>query len=103
MCQPGEDANLPGVKVFIVSWVDYCNKYGMGYALTDGSVGVHFNDSTSIVLAPNRLCVDKFCIRFSTSMCADGFDVGTWNTSHRGTMAQRTSGSRTRHRSTQMF
>ena len=26
----------------------------MGYALTDGSVGVHFNDSTTIVLSPNK-------------------------------------------------
>lgn len=41
-------------EVFIVSWLDYCNKYGMGYALTDGSVGVHFNDSTSLVLAPDK-------------------------------------------------
>lgn len=51
---PTRDRNLPDPKVFIVSWVDYCNKYGMGYALTDGSVGVHFNDSTSIVLAPDK-------------------------------------------------
>ncbi|KAL6299201.1 kinase-like domain-containing protein [Sparassis latifolia] len=51
---PREDANLPDPKVFIVSWVDYCNKYGMGYALTDGSVGVHFNDSTTVVLSPDK-------------------------------------------------
>lgn len=51
---PREDADLPDPKVFIVSWVDYCNKYGMGYALTDGSVGVHFNDSTTIVLSPDK-------------------------------------------------
>ena len=53
---PREDAHLPLLdeKVFIVSWVDYCNKYGMGYALTDGSVGVHFNDSTSLVLSPDK-------------------------------------------------
>lgn len=44
-------------EVFIVSWVDYCNKYGMGYALTDGSVGVHFNDSTTLVLSPDKQCV----------------------------------------------
>lgn len=50
----GDDVDLPEAKVFIVSWVDYCNKYGMGYALTDGSVGVHFNDSTSIVLSPDK-------------------------------------------------
>lgn len=44
-------------EIFIVSWVDYCNKYGMGYALTDGSVGVHFNDSTTLVLSPDKMCV----------------------------------------------
>ena len=52
---PRSDASLQDPKVFIVSWVDYCNKYGMGYALTDGSVGVHFNDSTTIVLAPDKM------------------------------------------------
>ena len=51
--EPRMDADLPEAKVFIVSWVDYCNKYGMGYALTDGSVGVYFNDSTTIVLSPD--------------------------------------------------
>jgi cell cycle serine/threonine-protein kinase CDC5/MSD2 len=45
---------LPAEKVFIVSWVDYCNKYGMAYALTDGSVGVYFNDSTTLVLSANK-------------------------------------------------
>ncbi|KAI5122621.1 hypothetical protein M0805_008710 [Coniferiporia weirii] len=55
---PRGDVDLPDAKVFIVSWVDYCNKYGMGYALTDGSVGVHFNDSTSIVLSPDKDHVD---------------------------------------------
>ncbi|KAF9007069.1 hypothetical protein BDQ17DRAFT_1324325 [Cyathus striatus] len=49
---------LPEEKVFIVSWVDYCNKYGMGYALTDGSVGVHFNDSTTCVMSPDKLHFD---------------------------------------------
>ncbi|KIK98056.1 hypothetical protein PAXRUDRAFT_824285 [Paxillus rubicundulus Ve08.2h10] len=51
---PREDVGLPDERVFIVSWVDYCNKYGMGYALTDGSVGVHFNDSTSLILAADK-------------------------------------------------
>ena len=26
-------------------------RYGVGYVLSDGSIGVHFNDSTKIVLA----------------------------------------------------
>lgn len=51
---PNAHLPLPEERVFIVSWVDYCNKYGMGYALTDGSVGVHFNDSTSLVLSPDK-------------------------------------------------
>ncbi|KAJ7507543.1 kinase-like domain-containing protein [Mycena galericulata] len=55
--QPGE-RGLTDERVFIVSWVDYCNKYGMGYALTDGSVGVHFNDSTSLVLSCDKTHFD---------------------------------------------
>ncbi|EDR03567.1 uncharacterized protein LACBIDRAFT_191474 [Laccaria bicolor S238N-H82] len=55
---PDAHLPLPEEKVFIVSWVDYCNKYGMGYALTDGSVGVHFNDSTSLVLSPDKVHFD---------------------------------------------
>jgi hypothetical protein len=54
---PSDDVNLPEERVFIASWVDYCNKYGMGYALTDGSVGVHFNDSTTLVLAADKQSV----------------------------------------------
>jgi hypothetical protein len=53
----GRDAALPHNRVFIVSWVDYCNKYGMGYALTDGTVGVSFNDNTSILLSPDKALV----------------------------------------------
>ncbi|KAF8957807.1 kinase-like domain-containing protein [Flammula alnicola] len=54
---------LPDERVFIVSWVDYCNKYGMGYALTDGSVGVHFNDSTTLVLSPDKIHFDYITSR----------------------------------------
>ncbi|KAF8761763.1 Pkinase protein [Rhizoctonia solani] len=60
---PALDTGLTRPRVFIVSWVDYCNKYGMGYALADGSVGVHFNDSTSIVLAPNKINLDYISSR----------------------------------------
>lgn len=40
-------------KVFVSKWIDYSNKYGLGYQLTNGSVGVYFNDSTSIILSAN--------------------------------------------------
>ncbi|PPQ83030.1 hypothetical protein CVT26_012074 [Gymnopilus dilepis] len=58
-----EPGALQEEKVFIVSWVDYCNKYGMGYALTDGSVGVHFNDSTTVVLSPDKVHFDYITSR----------------------------------------
>ncbi|GAA5830766.1 hypothetical protein JCM11251_001067 [Rhodosporidiobolus azoricus] len=41
-------------KVFLTSWVDYTHKYGTAYALTDGTAGVYFNDSTTMVLSPDK-------------------------------------------------
>ena len=40
--------------MFVVSWLDYCDKYGMGFAMSDGTVSVHFNDSSSLALAPGK-------------------------------------------------
>ena len=34
-------------------WVDYSSKYGLGYLLSNGAVGVYFNDSTKIAASPN--------------------------------------------------
>ncbi|CAE7268709.1 CCRP1 [Symbiodinium pilosum] len=39
--------------IWVTRWVDYASKYGVGYVLSDGSIGVHFNDSTKIVLVPS--------------------------------------------------
>ena len=36
-------------RVWVKKWVDYSSKYGLGYVLSNGSVGVYFNDSTKIV------------------------------------------------------
>ncbi|XP_065832302.1 serine/threonine-protein kinase PLK1-like [Oscarella lobularis] len=36
---------------WISKWVDYSDKYGLGYQLSDNSVGVLFNDNTHILLA----------------------------------------------------
>eukprot|EP00912_Choanoflagellata_sp_UC4_P002385 UC4_evm2s1504 len=36
--------------LWITKWVDYSNKYGLGYQLSDESVGVLFNDSTKMIL-----------------------------------------------------
>ena len=42
-------------RVFITSWVDYTHKYGTAYSLTDGSAGLYFNDSTTMVLSPDKV------------------------------------------------
>jgi polo-like kinase 2 len=36
------------LPIFVSKWIDYSNKYGFGYQLSDQSVGVIFNDSTRI-------------------------------------------------------
>ncbi|GAB6019425.1 Serine/threonine-protein kinase plk1 [Chamberlinius hualienensis] len=36
--------------LWVSKWVDYSDKYGLGYCLCDNSVGVIFNDATKIVL-----------------------------------------------------
>ncbi|KAJ8103516.1 kinase-like domain-containing protein [Lipomyces tetrasporus] len=41
------------IRGFVSQWVDYSNKYGMGYQLADGCSGVYFNDTTSVVLSAN--------------------------------------------------
>lgn len=44
-----------GTPVYWISkWVDYTDKYGLGYQLCDNSVGVLFNDITRIVLFPDE-------------------------------------------------
>ncbi|WVQ80413.1 hypothetical protein IAT38_002518 [Cryptococcus sp. DSM 104549] len=55
---PNIEAEPNPPRVFVVSWLDYCTKYGMGFAMTDGTVSVHYNDSTSLVLAPGKRYFD---------------------------------------------
>ena len=38
-------------SIWVARWVDYSSKYGLGYQLTDGTIGVFFNDLTSLVLS----------------------------------------------------
>lgn len=40
--------------IFVISWLDHSEKYGLGYALSDGTVGVYFRDSTSMSLSCSR-------------------------------------------------
>lgn len=45
-----DSSRFKGPKVWVKKWVDYSSKYGLGYLLSNSSVGVFFNDSTKIVL-----------------------------------------------------
>ncbi|GAA5838041.1 hypothetical protein JCM9279_004110 [Rhodotorula babjevae] len=52
-------------RVFITSWVDYTHKYGTAYSLTDGTAGLYFNDSTTMVLSPDKEHFDYIANRQS--------------------------------------
>lgn len=36
--------------VWVAKWVDYSDKYGFGYQLSDDTIGVIFNDLTKLLL-----------------------------------------------------
>ncbi|GAA6047057.1 hypothetical protein JCM3770_004175 [Rhodotorula araucariae] len=57
------DGDAP--RVFITSWVDYTHKYGTAYSLTDGTAGLYFNDSTTMVLSPDKEHFDYISNRAS--------------------------------------
>jgi len=40
-------------SIWVKKWVDYSQKYGLGYLLSNGAAGVFFNDSTKIILQPD--------------------------------------------------
>ncbi|XP_049782378.1 serine/threonine-protein kinase PLK1-like [Schistocerca gregaria] len=44
--------------LFVSKWIDYSNKYGFGFQLSDKSVGVLFNDSTRISFNADRSRVE---------------------------------------------
>ena len=46
-----------GPAIWVRKWVDYSQKYGLGYVLSNGIYGVFLNDSTKIVL---KKCGKKF-------------------------------------------
>ena len=39
-------------ETWVTKWVDYSNKYGLGYLLNNGYIGFYFNDTTKIILNP---------------------------------------------------
>ncbi len=47
-------STAPPPSDYLVAWVDYTKRYGFGYQLASGAVGVFFNDHSKIVYAPSR-------------------------------------------------
>ena len=39
--------------LWVTKWVDYSNKYGFGFQLSDKGVGILFNDTTRMLLTPD--------------------------------------------------
>ena len=36
---------------WIWKWIDYTSKYGLGFMLSNGTVGIYFNDGSKIVMS----------------------------------------------------
>lgn len=51
-----DDAEHPASMpcYWVSKWVDYTDRYGIGYQLCDNSIGVLFNDSTKLILMPDE-------------------------------------------------
>jgi len=50
------DNPLPHDSLWVSKWVDYSQKYGLGYVLRDGTVGVSFMDGTKLWVSPEEKC-----------------------------------------------
>ncbi|CCF51936.1 hypothetical protein NDA11_004121 [Ustilago hordei] len=59
-------------KTFLISWLDHSERYGLGYALSDGTVGVYFRDATSMVLSASKKYVDYISTIRNTPKPANG-------------------------------
>ncbi|XP_044527838.1 inactive serine/threonine-protein kinase PLK5 [Gracilinanus agilis] len=60
---PAGEQDPPGRQqpvLWVTKWVDYSNKYGFGYELSDGSTGVLLRDGTHISLQPALGCI-SYC------------------------------------------
>lgn len=50
----------PNNEIYVKKWVDYSSKYGLGYLLSNGNVGVFFNDCTKIIYDTRRDVFEYF-------------------------------------------
>jgi len=45
-----QEITLAEADIWVTKWVDYSSKYGLGYQMNNGTIGVFFNDATKILL-----------------------------------------------------
>uniref|UniRef100_A0A8C7V7E9 Serine/threonine-protein kinase PLK n=1 Tax=Oncorhynchus mykiss TaxID=8022 RepID=A0A8C7V7E9_ONCMY len=70
----------PKSFIWVTKWVDYSNKYGFGYQLSNQNIGVLFNEGTHLSLCDQRnlsllICQPVFCwfiVAFSMSQTLGG-------------------------------
>lgn len=61
--------------IWVVRYMDYTSKYGLGFLLNNGCAGVYFNDSTKIILSADGLVFQYFERRHrSTASCTSEGD-----------------------------
>nr|CAD7601909.1 unnamed protein product [Timema genevievae] len=62
----GDESTDPAAQpvVWVAKWVDYSDKYGFGYQLSDDSVGVVFNDCSKLTMLSNAKYVEDILIVF---------------------------------------
>lgn len=55
LLEKDDEIEVPSLSpmLFVVRWVDYSDKYGFGYQLSDDSIGVSFNDRTKVIHYPD--------------------------------------------------
>ncbi|EGR33763.1 protein kinase domain protein, partial [Ichthyophthirius multifiliis] len=46
--------------IWVKQWVDYSNKYGLGYLLSNGSCGVFYNDCSKIIMDQSALFLEYY-------------------------------------------
>ena len=61
--------------VWVSKWVDYSDKYGFGYQLSDDTIGVIFNDLTKLLLLVNG----KYVLYKQSALLLFIYSVKVWN------------------------
>eukprot|EP00462_Mataza_sp_D1_P019146 CAMPEP_0175139226 /NCGR_PEP_ID=MMETSP0087-20121206/10782_1 /TAXON_ID=136419 /ORGANISM="Unknown Unknown, Strain D1" /LENGTH=729 /DNA_ID=CAMNT_0016422207 /DNA_START=89 /DNA_END=2278 /DNA_ORIENTATION=+ len=62
--------DLKPAELWVNKWVDYSNKYGLGYLLSNGNAGVYFNDSSKLILHKNGTTFEHIPRRSSSANTA---------------------------------